>query len=107
MRDEIVFQPRLVAAHFALFLVVAQTHVLLDVFLVFGFEFAEFAFVRFFAGMLLHVFLEIVFKGGRVVADFAAEGLLRIVHSQHVLFEVLQLRRLERTEFAFESFARF
>ena len=102
VRYEVVFQPRFVAAHFALFLVVAEADVLLDILLVLGLEVTEFAFVGLFAGMLLHVFLEIVLEGGGVVADLAAEGLLRVVHSQHVLLEVLQLRGLERAKLAFE-----
>ena len=104
VRDEIVFQPGFKAANLALFFVVAKGDVLLDVLLVFGLEVAEFALVRLFAGMLLHVLLQIVLEGGGVVADFAAEGLLRVVHAQYVLLEVLQLRRLEAAELALESY---
>ena len=73
MRDQVVLQSRLVAADLALFLVVAEADVLLDVFFMFGLEFAEFALVRLFAAVFLHVFLEIVLEGGGVVANVAAE----------------------------------
>ena len=106
MGYQIVFQSRLVTANFALLLVVTQADVFLDVFLVFGLEFAEFALVGFFAAVLLHVFLEIVLEGGGVVADLAAEGLFRVVDAEDVLLEILELRRLEAAELAAEPAGR-
>ena len=107
MRDQIVLESRLVAANFALFLVVAETDVLLDVFLVFRLEMAEFAFVGLFGAVFLHVFIEIVLEGGSVVANVAAERLFRIVNSQNVLLQVLQLRGFEAAELAIITTGRF